>query len=155
MNNLVVNNVQFIDNSSVAFTAKSSIELNEGTLLEPNSSNKIELAINSSMQLATCILPSRPLGNNESPMIENNDENYIIYPNPIKQTMNISKIDKFGDKISKIVIYNVVGVLLEGSEKIDDYDLSYDISMLSSGIYIVKGFDLDQNVLFSKKIIKE
>lgn len=81
----------------------------------------------------------------------------LVYPNPFSEVVNFSFKGIKGEV--EIGLYDVTGKRLKvlKSTKInnDTYSLSFDIGDLSTGNYIVKGILLDENVIFSKKIIKK
>lgn len=70
-------------------------------------------------------------------------ENYSIYPNPVKDKLQIT------GNYDRIEIYDNIGRNVYNSNKSSDYDLS----KLNSGFYLVKIFE--ENKTYTKKIIKE
>ncbi|RZJ32029.1 MAG: T9SS type A sorting domain-containing protein [Flavobacterium sp.] len=60
--------------------------------------------------------------------------NFVIYPNPARNSFTIDLIDNF---TSRIEIYNVLGQMVK-SVQADTRQTTVDISMLPSGTYIVK-----------------
>ena len=80
------------------------------------------------------------------------DENIIMYPSPVKNTLKIENLENYVDNIN---IFNNLG------EKIKNYTnftivnniVELDVSDLSSGVYLITIGD-GNGVLFSNKIIK-
>lgn len=73
--------------------------------------------------------------------------NVNVYPNPAEDALFISN---HGNKISTIVLFNVVG-----KEVIQtDFKEKIDCSFLKPGIYHVLGFSESGEAIFKKKIIK-
>lgn len=70
-----------------------------------------------------------------------------VYPNPVEDVFVVQG----ADKISDISIYSVSGQRVEIQQLSDN---SFDISNLSSGVYIISFTNQDGNVLFSKLIKK-
>lgn len=78
----------------------------------------------------------------------NDLENIEIYPNPVKQTLNISV--KNNSKIQSVQIYDLTGKLVSTSTQ----NLSkIDFSLFSKGIYLIS-VKTDKGI-FTQKIIKE
>ena len=71
--------------------------------------------------------------------------NVEIYPNPAKDIINIS-----GSDIMKVEIYNSVGQLIISTEHKNEID----VSMLNSGLYIVRITDEKGNHHI-KKMVKD
>ena len=71
----------------------------------------------------------------------------LIYPNPVDDFFKLE-----GDNIHNVEIYNIMGA------KIMSHDVSFsnaiDVANLSSGLYLVRVLDEDNNVVV-KKIIKK
>lgn len=77
-----------------------------------------------------------------------NDSNFIAYPNPIKDKLNLS----YNDVISNVSVINMLGLevlKLNTNAK----DVQIDMSNLSSGIYIVN--IISEGRLHNLKVVKE
>lgn len=85
------------------------------------------------------------LSSNSSPDFDYNE--YILYPNPSNDIINITSTDK----IKEIGIYDMTGALIE-HQVITNQKIN--IESLSIGIYIVKMISEDKKVIF-KQIIKK
>ena len=71
--------------------------------------------------------------------------NASIFPNPVKDILNI----QFDGKLKSVEIYN-----LQGQKLITATQKQINISSLSSGIYIVRIEDIENNTITKKIIIK-
>ena len=69
-----------------------------------------------------------------------------IYPNPTKNTLNITTTTP----LQKTIIYNLLGAKVYEQA----FNEIVDVSSLSSGVYVVKFYGED-NVVFVEKIVKE
>ncbi|MES2573934.1 MAG: T9SS type A sorting domain-containing protein [Bacteroidota bacterium] len=72
---------------------------------------------------------------------------FVLYPNPVIETLYLSGSNQ---KIEKVAIYNMTGTLVKISGNNTE---SIDMSNLSSGSYLVKGYTDEGN--FDKIIIKK
>jgi len=79
---------------------------------------------------------------------EFNKEQIKIYPNPVKEVLNLS----YDQKISDVAIYNLIGQRVL-AKSIDATETQIDLSSLSSGNYILKA-NVDGTIK-NNKIIKE
>lgn len=79
---------------------------------------------------------------------DNNDEpsNLAIYPNPVKDYLNIS------EKVSDVKIINISGVAVKQFN--DQNEISYNVSNLAKGIYIFTATTKSGKIL-NEKFIKE
>lgn len=78
--------------------------------------------------------------------------NFLIYPNPNLGTVNI-KNNSFNSKIN-IVVYNVLGELLQSMEYSGKSVISIDIEKYPSTNFIVLIYDEKKNLLFKSHISK-
>lgn len=76
------------------------------------------------------------------------NEDIIIYPNPVKETLNFKYLDN-PDKFN-VSIYDITGRLVKEYHKVNN---SIDVSQLKNGVYIVS-ISYDKNKII-KKFIKE
>ncbi|QHI39248.1 hypothetical protein IMCC3317_46530 [Kordia antarctica] len=77
---------------------------------------------------------------------ENTLNKFSIYPNPVKNTLNINS----QDAISNVAVYDLLGKMAISSTNVNN---TLDVSELSNGVYIIK---LTSNVgVSTKRFIKE
>ena len=82
-------------------------------------------------------------------ILKSNQENsfeYILYPNPANDVVNISREFIFNN----YVVINTLGAIVK-----EGADYSIDLSKLESGMYFVRFMDTNNTVLESKKLIKK
>ena len=76
----------------------------------------------------------------------------LIYPNPVKKTLNINTSYSDGMKLE---VYDLSGKLIFSLvDKTHDGNISLNLEQLSQGIYVIKGMSLSNSLLFQQKIIK-
>ena len=75
-------------------------------------------------------------------------DNFIIYPNPVKEKLHISTTSTI---IENIEIYSISGELILSSNKTNDIN----VGNLTKGIYILNIKDNNGEVLTQRKIIKQ
>lgn len=81
------------------------------------------------------------------------DNNLIIYPNPVKNILNINWDDKINKQLN-IKIFNLTGQLvLETNIEKDNKNQYIDLSTLPSNIYLIKLTDIDGNYWIKKIIV--
>ena len=85
-----------------------------------------------------------PLHNNEF----ETSSNSRIFPNPVKDILNIS----FTEMISKIEVHNMLGQIVQ-SQNVNANESRIDMSSLATGTYLVR-VTIDTNVK-TFKVIKE
>lgn len=74
------------------------------------------------------------------------NEGFIIYPNPVKNQIHFS-----GRKVKKVSVYNILGKLMKAGN-IEKNQL--DVSMLGSGMYIVKILDEEDFIVTLKFVLR-
>ena len=74
------------------------------------------------------------------------NEGLVIYPNPVKDQIHFS-----GRKVKNVNIYNLLGKLMR-TRNIENNQM--DVSMLGSGMYIVKILDVNGVIINSKFVVK-
>ncbi len=161
--NIVMRNQEFKDTSTVTVTAKNVITLEEGTLLEPGSSftnppmDGFALFEIDPSLVISC--PPTTLRQNRNPDKDTEvglaEQLFVIYPTIVESEISITKEERTGDRIEEVKVYNMLGIEVYGFENLNHYHLTFDLSQLSTGIYIVKGLSTDNKVLFTNKIIKK
>ena len=77
---------------------------------------------------------------------EFNSVEFDMYPNPVKNTLNI----KSQEAISNVAVYDLLGKVVISSNKVNNF---LDVSALSNGVYIIK-LTSDKGVV-TKKFVKE
>jgi len=81
------------------------------------------------------------------------NNNLIIYPNPVKNILNINWDDKINRQLN-IKIFNLTGQLvLETNIEKDNKNQYIDLSTLPSNIYLIKLTDIDGNYWIKKIIV--
>lgn len=76
-------------------------------------------------------------------------ETVNIYPNPIRDHLQLSG----SRNVQSIEVYNILGAKVLSKTVIERNSL--DVSFLSNGIYLVKCFNREENVVASLKIVKQ
>ena len=84
------------------------------------------------------------LGNNSF-----NDSELIIYPNPVEDLLNIS----YSEELSKVEIITILGQIVY-SKKLSESSTRIDFSRYSTATYIVRIYDINNNIK-TVKIIKK
>ncbi|WP_203257208.1 T9SS type A sorting domain-containing protein [Hyunsoonleella ulvae] len=92
------------------------------------------------------ILDSNPLLSNDQFNLE---ESISVFQNPSKSNFRI--VARNNVNITDVVLYDMLGSRVKNISKIDN---EYDMSNLSSGLYIVKILD-DKGATISKKLVKQ
>ncbi|MGB4229295.1 MAG: T9SS type A sorting domain-containing protein, partial [Bacteroidales bacterium] len=81
------------------------------------------------------------------------NNNLIIYPNPVKNILNINWDDKINRQLN-IKIFNLTGQLvLETNIEKDNKNQYIDLSTLPSNIYLIKLTDIHGNYWIKKIIV--
>ncbi len=152
---IVMEDQEFTDESTVTVTAKNEIILEDGTFLEPNSNGFAIFEIDSTLVIDTTGCATSPLTSDEknSEKVEEL-ETYILAPNIVYDLTTISKENKDGDKIVSIRVFNMIGIEMLTIENINEYQVEVDLSRFSTGVYLIKGYDLNDQEIFTKKVIK-
>lgn len=81
-------------------------------------------------------------------VVNNELVDFIVYPNPVKDILNIST----QEEVSKVTVYNLLGQEVKTSIPTSS-DINMDISELNAGVYIVKIISNDNE--YSKRFIKK
>ena len=151
-NNLLIENVQFEESTTVNFTAKNAIELGEGTNLEPNASGYTSLNIDNSLNDTCAPLTSRTANISKDTKTSQDilDNNIVLHPNPTKDKINIEFLKQPEDIVS-VELYNIQGVLITKYNQLKQNEIN--ISNLKTGIYLIK-IITKNNISYTKKIIK-
>lgn len=75
---------------------------------------------------------------------ENENKSYNIYPNPVKNTLNIK-----GENMSQIIIFNSLGQMIK-SVSCDSDNMTIDVNMLKDGVYFVNIIDNNGKISTNK-----
>jgi hypothetical protein len=78
-------------------------------------------------------------------------ESFLIYPNPVKNTLNI--VQKSPMEMRSLTIYNALGQLVQTFIKAENDTTAIDVSQLKAGLYFIK-IKSDKGSFISK-ILKE
>lgn len=81
----------------------------------------------------------------------NSDKAFTIYPNPVESELEIENTNSIN---ASIIVYDILGNIILKKE-INDNLTNIDFSLLSSGLYLIKIFSKDNNLLFLEKIIRK
>lgn len=151
-NDLLIDNVSFIDRVKVDFKAKNSIELVEGTLLEPNQDGYIILDIDANIydnciNIASKQVSNKLLNTNEV-LATHND--LSIFPNPTTGTLNITN----KEDLSFISISDITGKTVYSVKDINASKLQIDMTKFNSGMYFMT-ITMKSGEISSTKIIKK
>ena len=76
--------------------------------------------------------------------------NFILYPNPVKNFIQLTSVTEKIEKVEKVEIYNLLGMLIK---TITENTNKINLSNLSKGNYLLKVFG--EKSSFNKIIIKE
>ena len=133
--NIILENNKVIDEATLDFTAKNSIEILSGDYF-PSLSGFIDLKVDSAMVL--CEVPS---GRNSSfEKNKKNDEilnkNILLFPNPNNGNFRISLNDTSINE-STIEIFDIYGKLIF-SDKSKNQDIDVELPTIANGVYVVK-----------------
>lgn len=84
------------------------------------------------------------------------NENLLVYPNPAKDYVMIRNLPL--NEVSTVEVYNLLGrKLLAFSQPPMATEVAhkFDLTSLAKGIYMIRVFDGDMNVIFTKSLSKE
>ncbi len=84
---------------------------------------------------------------------ENELSNFILSPNPAKESFTISLADN-SHAIKDVFVYDVAGKIVLTKKAINFYTTSVDVSNISSGMYFVEIVSDQKNKVTKKLIIK-
>lgn len=151
-NDLLIENVQFTENTTVDFKANNSIELREGTTLEPGVNGYVIL--NTDATINDICVPTNTLNSTSSENTKGTlseiESKLILYPNPTRDIVQLQLVGQ-DDKIASVQIYNIHGHLI--SEITSLKNNSLNISNFKKGIYLIKVQTINKS-LFTEKVIK-
>ena len=80
--------------------------------------------------------------------------NLIVFPNPVNSSLNIVLLPSYGDQI-KMTLHDINGRFIkESNQQVKDLTSKLDVSHLQSGIYILKIYNEDSNLVDTHKLVK-
>lgn len=157
MNDLSINNVTFKDDAIADFSAKNSIQLQEGTLLQPNAVGYTQLKVDGTITPVTCTpLPtSRTSTNTEEKSKSNAAFSISVFPNPTENTvtLDIATKNNLNEEVQSLEVFDMSGNLIftSKSQKIE-FPMQLNLTDYATGIYIAKVTTTKST--YSKKVIK-
>jgi len=157
-NTLTISNVQFTEACTVDFKAKKSIDVTPGSLFKPGTSSFVNLSIDNTIPECNNT-SSRTTINNKGKdevldTLKDLGDEYNIAPTVISDFTEIYKKNLSNTEVFNIEIYNLQGQKIYSKSKINTNRVNLDLSKLSSGIYIARGFNEQNENVLVKKIIK-
>jgi subtilisin family serine protease len=156
---LTIQNIDFIDNCIVDFTAKNQIHLLPNTNLKPNTTGRTYLSINPNIDIS-CNFPNPAKTSNsvQKSILKNTlNSKVVLFPNPNNGSFELINIttDLFGENEISLQVYDLNGRILQNRILFDNEkpNCKIDLKDLSRGIYIVKltSNDFSQDFKFIKK----
>ena len=140
--------------SKLKFRARNNIEIVSGDYT-PTTGGYIDLQIDENLQLNDCP-PSTSQSSQSSVNIENNSLNnkFLVTPTLVKSDVLIENIQKV-ENLNIISIYDLFGFKVLEQKGINKTNLILDLSKLNQGIYIIKVFNSEKQVVHTQKIIKK
>lgn len=82
---------------------------------------------------------------------EDNKLTFSLYPNPVKEKLNIKIYQDLSDVVLKI--YNINGKLISEYKNLNSNNLSFNTKQLKSGVYFLEY--TDGKKIYSRKFVKE
>jgi len=152
---VVIQNQEFSDASTLTLNSKNEITLGEGTILLPDQDGFAVLSIDPTLVIDTNCTTVNPTSNEvKKKNFEHEESLYKVYPTLVQKDINV--INTISDDVilKKLVIYDIFNQLILSKEKITTSEILLDVSKLAPGIYILKGFDFKKETILSTKFIK-
>lgn len=136
----------FYGEAGIEYTHRSSKLLNDNTLIIMG--NSISDTFNNNEVLLMAIdLTSLPA----STMVENINQSFIFYPNPAKESVQLQISSNAIQRPTSYALFGTDGKLIQT----DNFTNSIQLKDLSSGLFIVKLFGENGNLIGVKKILKK
>lgn len=90
-------------------------------------------------------------------VVENgqDDSKVIIFPNPVKEELNVLNLNLNNFKIYKYIIYDEKGQIVKKGDFEPSNNSFIKVLDLKSGVYIIKLYNQSQGVEFNQKFVKE
>lgn len=79
-------------------------------------------------------------------------DNFLLYPNPTKNTIHVELPNNLGDSIKTVSFYDVIGKSVKQISNSNSNAIMIDVSQLSSGMYFVE-IQTENNAKLVKKLI--
>jgi uncharacterized repeat protein (TIGR01451 family) len=79
-------------------------------------------------------------------------DNFLLYPNPTKNTIHVELPNNLGDSIKTVSFYDVIGKSVKQISNSNSNAIMIDVSQLSSGMYFVE-IQTENNTKLVKKLI--
>lgn len=158
-----IRNLEFTEGATLNVLAKNRILIEEASLIEPNVDGNALLEIDPSLALdITCDPPGF---NGPVDPSEGNDTRqeelvlYRVYPTKVNSSITVEKIGEVTGDMSKIVVYDLFNRIVYSNDTLESLrnngSMSFDLSGLKRGIYIVKGYAFDNEEIITEKVIKD
>jgi hypothetical protein len=140
-NKLEIEKITFRDNCRADFTARNSIRILPGTRFSPNLIGKVNLKINSSMDI-NCppIDYSRTASENSNTYYQ--ESKILLFPNPNNGSFDLFNVnfEEFGSENLNLFVYDLNGRKLHEDKITKDDNHHFEIQNLKIGVYILKIF---------------
>ena len=157
-NELIIEGVEFIGNNKAKFRSGNEIYLLEGTLLEPSTNEGFTLLEVGLIENTICNTSNKSLNSLQKNKNETGLklENIKIFPTLFDDNLNIVFDENNNeDVINNVKIYDVYGKLVFEKDKLITNQITLFVGSIESGIYILKVYDVKDNVLHTEKIVKK
>lgn len=135
-----------INNSEALYTAESAIELISGFEVEENSVFEA--------RIENC-LSSNSKGSYLANVVSNGNNDFYVIPTAFDNIILVENRNNQGNKISMVKVFNLFGVEVFKDEGVNKTSVSYDLSNLSKGFYILRVLSNDGKILHTQKIVKK
>jgi hypothetical protein len=138
-NKLEIENITFRDNCRVDFTARNSIRVLPGTRFTPNLVGKVNLKINSFMDISCPPIDySRIASDNSDSSYE--ESKIVLSPNPNNGSFDLFNVNFEDFKSNKldVFIFDINGRKLYEQKISKNENTHFDVQNLKTGIYIIR-----------------
>lgn len=138
-NRLEIENVTFGNECRADFTARNQIRILPGSKFSPNLVGKVNLKINSSMDIG-CLPIDYSKTASTSIDTSNQKSKMILYPNPNDGSFDLFNInfEEFGSDNVSLVVFDINGRKLYDSKISKNDSTHIDIQNIKTGLYILK-----------------
>ncbi len=149
---IVMTNNNVSQSSKLKFKARNSIEILSGEY-NPSSGGYVDLNIDSTLSLS-CKIPSNFKVSNVK-NIQNFKNTFNVFPTLVIDNVHIINENKDLSEMKSVIIYNFYGEEVFKKDKINSNKVVLDLMKLFEGIYILKIYNSDNEVLDTVKLIKK
>jgi len=155
--NVIMQNQEFTQASTVILTAKNEITLKQGTLLEPNQDGFTVLEIDPNLEIVTNCPGFAPVHsvNDNHKKIEESNNRYKVYPTLVDTEINILNTISKDAILETVIIYDIFSQEVFSRKGINEHQILLEVSWLPQGIYILKGYDTNLETIVTVKFIKK